>query len=97
MPTGGVFGTATSLTYGAGPQLLPNAEPAGAHRQFTYTLNGGSSATVEVEVRCVDDAPTAVSDLKTVDEDAAPTTIKVLANDTDPTGVEADRLGQRSG
>jgi len=53
---------------------------------FTYTLNGGSTATVNVTVTCVDDAPSAVDDSKTLDEDASATTIDVLANDTDIDG-----------
>jgi ELWxxDGT repeat protein len=57
---------------------------------FTYTLNGGSTATVEVRVIChpdpVDQAPVAVDDAATVDEDAGATEIDVLANDTDPDG-----------
>ena len=53
---------------------------------FTYTLAGGSSATVSVTVNCVDDLPVAVADAATVAEDAAPTAVDVLANDTDPEG-----------
>ena len=53
---------------------------------FTYTLNGGSSATVAVTVTCVEDDPTAVNDAATVAEDASATTIDVLNNDTDPDG-----------
>ena len=53
---------------------------------FTYTLNGGSSATVSVTVSCVDDASTAVDDAATVAEDSGANTIDVLANDTDIDG-----------
>src|SRR5215204_2451043 len=53
---------------------------------FTYTLNGGSTATVAVTVTCVDDNPVSVDDTKTVAEDDPATTIDVLANDTDPDG-----------
>ena len=60
---------------------------------FTYTLNGGSTATVRVTVTCSDDPPSAVDDSATVAEDAAATTINVLANDTDPDGgSDLDRL-----
>ena len=51
---------------------------------FTYTLNGGSEATVAVTANCVDDPPTAVDDSYTVYEDRGPFTFKVRRNDTDP-------------
>ncbi len=57
---------------------------------FTYTLNGGSTATVAVSVSCVDDAPVAVADSATVTEDAPATLIDVLGNDTD---VDAGPIG----
>ena len=50
---------------------------------FTYTLNGGSTATVEVSVNCIDDAPIAVADTNTITEDLDVTHIQVLNNDTD--------------
>ncbi|HET9484995.1 MAG TPA: Ig-like domain-containing protein, partial [Xanthomonadales bacterium] len=53
---------------------------------FTYTLNGGSTATVSVTVTCVDDAPVAVDDVANVAQDSAATTIPVLDNDTDVDG-----------
>ena len=37
-------------------------------------------------MRCREENPTAVDDSKTVDLNSPPTTIKVLANDTDPDG-----------
>ena len=52
---------------------------------FTYTLNGGSTATVNVTVTAVDDAPVAVADSATTPEDT-PIDIDVLANDTDSDG-----------
>jgi large repetitive protein len=52
---------------------------------FTYTLNGGSTATVAVTVTCVNDAPVANNDSATTNEDTAKD-IAVLANDTDPEG-----------
>ena len=55
-------------------------------RDFTYTLNGGSTATVSVTVTCADDDPVAVDDSATVAEDSAATAIDVLANDTDADG-----------
>ena len=53
---------------------------------FTYTLNGGSTATVTITVTPVDDAPVAVDDSATVAEDSGDTAINVLANDTDIDG-----------
>jgi hypothetical protein len=75
-------GTVAIAGGGIGLTYAPAANYCGAD-SFTYTLNGGSSATVSVTVTCVDDAPVAVNDSKTVSEDASPTAIDVLANDTD--------------
>jgi hypothetical protein len=50
---------------------------------ISYTLNGGSSATVSLIVTCVDDAPIAVPDSVMMLEDGNPVIIQVLANDTD--------------
>ncbi|PUA81131.1 Ig-like domain-containing protein [Nocardioides currus] len=63
----------------------PNANHAGSD-SFTYTVNGGSSATVDITVSAVDDAPVAVADSAAVAEDASATAINVLANDTDIDG-----------
>ncbi len=69
----------TALTYAPGPNYCgPDS--------FTYTLNGGSTATVSVTVSCADDAPSAVNDLVTVTESVGPTPLDVLANDTDVDG-----------
>ena len=73
----------SDLTYRPNPDYCNSAAPTD---DFTYTLNGGSTATVALTVNCVDDPPTAVNDQKTVDEDSAATTIDVRANDTDPDG-----------
>ena len=70
---------------GSGLTYMPDAELCGAD-SFTYTLNGGSTATVAVTVTCVEDLPKAVADSRTVAEDAAATAIDVLVNDTDPDG-----------
>ena len=77
--TGGSAGAHTGLTY------QPDANYCGPD-SFTYTLNGGSTATVSVTVTCVDDAPTAVDDSASVVEDSPPGAIAVLANDTDADG-----------
>jgi hypothetical protein len=74
-----VTGGATGLTY------APDANYCGVD-SFTYTLNGGSAATVSVTVTCVDDPPVAVDDAATVTEDAGASPIAVLANDTDVDG-----------
>ena len=74
-----ITGGGTGLTY------EPAANFCGPD-SFTYTLNGGSTATVSITVTCVDDAPTAVDDAATVAEDAPATAVDVLANDTDPDG-----------
>ena len=73
------------LTYQPDPNYC-NAPPGTTPDTFTYTLNGGSTATVSITVTCVDDPPTAVNDSATVLEDAAATAIDVLANDTDTDG-----------
>ena len=77
----------TVLITGGGSDLSyqPVADYCGTDT-FTYTLNGGSSATVSVTVTCVDDAPTAVNDSATMTEGDSATAIAVLANDTDPDG-----------
>ncbi len=61
---------------------------------FTYTLNGGSTATVAVTVTCVDDPGTAADDTATVTEDDPATTIDVLANDTDVDAITITRVTQ---
>jgi hypothetical protein len=76
---GGVTNNTTDVSY------TPNANYCGAD-SFTYTLNGGSTATVAVTVSCVDDLPTAVDDTATVLESSGANTVGVLANDTDPDG-----------
>jgi len=53
---------------------------------FTYTLNGGSQATVSITVTCVNDLPEAVEDSISIAEDDPVTNIDVLANDFDIDG-----------
>ncbi len=69
----------------------PNANFCGID-SYTYTANDGTVnsnvATVTITVTCVNDAPVAVNDADTTNEDNAVTT-NVLANDTD---VENDPL-----
>ena len=60
-----ITGGGTGLTYQPDPNYC-NSQAGGAPDTFTYTLNGGDSATVSVTVTCVDDPPTAVDDSATV-------------------------------
>ena len=74
-----------------------NSQTGGSPDTFTYTLApGGSTATVSVTVTCVPDTPVAIDDTETVAEDAAATTIDVLANDDDPdpVGITIDSATQ---
>ena len=82
--TGGSAGAHTGLTYEPDPNYCNDG--AAPDDTFTYTLNGGSQATVSVAVTCVDDAPVAVNDSPAVTEDDSATTVNVLANDTDIDG-----------
>ena len=67
----------------------PNGDYAGSD-SFTYTASDAfgpsAAATVSITVTPVDDMPQAANDTPTVAEDAAATTIDVLANDTDVDG-----------
>ncbi len=65
-----------SLTY------QPDADYFGPD-SFTYTLNGGSTATVNVTVTNVNDDPVANDDSTTVAEDSGANAVDVLANDND--------------
>ena len=60
---------------------------------FTYTLEGGDTATVSVTVTCADDNSNANDDAATVGEDAAGALIDVLANDTDGEGDAIEITG----
>lgn len=53
---------------------------------FSYTLNGGSTAQVQVTVSCIDVLPTAATDTVAVDENVQNAFIDVLDNDPDPDG-----------
>ena len=84
-------GTVLITGGGTGLSYRPNAgycndPPGTAPDVFTYTLGGGSTATVSVTVTCGDDAPTAVDDSATVVEDSGATAVDVLLNDTDTDG-----------
>ena len=80
-----ISGAGDGLTYRPDANYC-NDPPGTTLDTFTYTLNGGSTATVAVTVTCVDDVPVAGNDTATVPEDAAATAVDVLANDVDPDG-----------
>jgi hypothetical protein len=81
---GTLSGTAPSLTY------TPDANFSGTD-SFTFTVDdgegGSDTGTVTIEVTPVNDAPVAVDDARTTDENDQ-VTIPVLANDTDADGDE---------
>jgi hypothetical protein len=83
--TGGAAGARIGLTYEPNPNYC-NTPPGTSPDTFTYTLNGGVTATVMVTVTCIDDSPHAELDGATVGEDAPATLIPVFANDTDIDG-----------
>ncbi len=80
-----ITGGGAGLTYAPDPNYC-NDPPGTTLDTFTYTLNGGSIATVAMTVTCVDDSPVAVNDAATVAEDDPATAVDVLANDTDVDG-----------
>jgi hypothetical protein len=80
-----ITGGGTAVSYAPNANYC-NSPPGTTPDTFTYTLNGGSSATVSVTVTCVDDPPVAVADSATVAEDSGASAVGVLANDTDVEG-----------
>jgi VCBS repeat-containing protein len=83
--TAAVTGGGTGLTYKPDANYC-NTPPGTSKDTFTYTLNGGDSATVSMTVTCVDDLPTAVADSPTVLGDSNANSLAVLTNDTDIDG-----------
>jgi VCBS repeat-containing protein len=78
-----ITGGGSGLTYQPDTDFCTDP-PGTSPDTFTYTLApGGATATVSVQVTCVDDAPAAVADSATVSEDASATAVDVLANDAD--------------
>ena len=59
---------------------------AGPDDSFSYTVNGGDTATVSVVVGCAPDDPMANDDARTVTEDDPATALNVTNNDTDADG-----------
>ena len=62
----GPVGAGTDLTYAPDPDFCNDPPPFDT---FTYTVNGGDTATVRLTVTCVNDAPTAIDDDRTTPED----------------------------
>jgi Bacterial Ig domain/Glycine rich protein/Bacterial cadherin-like domain len=93
-----VEGSPDKVSYSPDPNYC-NDPPGTAKDSFTYTVNGGDSATVSVTVTCVDDKPTANDDPFTVDEDSGATQLGVLANDTDPENdeIQIESVGDPTG
>lgn len=82
--TGGTTGARTDLTYRPDANYCNTS--SGSTDTFTYTVNGGDTATASMTVTCVDDAPVAVVDTATVAEDSGTTGVNALGNDTDIDG-----------
>ena len=83
-PSHGILtGQAPNLTY------TPSQNYNGSDT-FTFKANDGSldsnTATITLSIQPVNDAPTAVDDVVTTDEDIQIAAIAVLTNDTDPDG-----------
>jgi hypothetical protein len=79
-----ITNSGAGLTYEPGQDYCNSG--AAPDDDFTYTLNGGSTGTVHATVTCVDDAPHAVDDARTVAEDSGANAVDVLGNDTDLDG-----------
>ena len=80
-----ITGGGTGLTYQPDANYC-NDPPGTTPDTFTYTLNGGSTATVSVTVTCVDDPPTPSTTPPPWPRTQPPPPIDVLANDTDIDG-----------
>ena len=79
-------GTAAITGNGANLTYRPNLNYSGPD-SFTYTIDDGDltdTATVTITVTSSNDQPSAVADSRTIGEDANPTLLNVLVNDTDP-------------
>ena len=80
--TTAIIASSTNLSYAPDADYCNDPPP---YDTFTYTINGGDSATVRMTVTCVNDAPVAVDDAKTVIEDTPLTfpSSDLTSNDTD--------------
>ena len=88
-----ITGGGSGLTYAPNANYC-NSPPGTTPDTFTYTLNGGDTATVSVTVTCSDDAPVAVNDSATVAEDSA--RARSTCSPTTPTSTAARRASSRS-
>jgi VCBS repeat-containing protein len=88
--TQGTHGTVAITNGGANVSYTPAAGYCSATPDtFTYTLNGGSQATVSVKVTCLNQPPVANPDSGagfSTDQNTPIDTGNVLTNDTDPDG-----------
>ena len=85
---GRLAGAHTGLTYQPDPNYC-NSQPLGTPDTFTYTLNGGSTATVSVTVTCAPDNPV-------VDTSAGSTSYtENAARDRDRRGRDGQRPRRR--
>jgi hypothetical protein len=80
-------GGTRTIVQGSPDQIsyTPRAEYCGSD-SILYVINDGSSATAQITITCVDDAPAAVNDTVMVPQDSGPVPVNVLANDADPDG-----------
>lgn len=86
----GTLGTASILNAASGNfRYVPRPGVSGQDR-FTYKVNDGTddsnTSTVTVNIAAVNDAPVAVNDAYTVNEDTSNHALNVLANDSDVEG-----------
>lgn len=82
-PTNGTVAITNSgvdLTYEPNSNYCNDGSPTD---DFTYTLTGGATGTVEVTVTCMDDTSTTTDDAALVWEDSSANTIDVRGNDND--------------
>lgn len=80
--TGGVPGAFTGLTYQPSANYC-NTPPGTVLSTFTYTLNGGSTATVSMTVTCGNDAPVADDEVFNGNDSAIGNTTMVVNDPTD--------------
>ena len=80
-----ITGGGTGLTYQPDANYC-NTQPGGSPDTFTYTLNGGSTATVSVTVTCTPDDPVVDTSAGSTSytENAAATPIDAAVTVTDP-------------